>query len=383
MDSFLISDLRQLVGSDEHPCVTICMPTHVAGKASEQDAVRLKNLADRAERQLAEGWLRAPQARDLVAPIRNLPADLGFWKMRSHGLSLFLDRGSLRRFRVPLHLDELVLVNRRFNVKAMLPLLTSGHRFFVLAFSQNRVRLFEATQFEVDQIEVDGLPQRMDEALNLDGADRGSQSHFAIKGGKGKQSSVFHGQGGVRDSHKDDLAQFSRMIDAAIAPVLRDENAPLLLAAVQYLLPIFRNVCHYAHLAEPDLVGNWDHHTAHQIHERAWPLIAPLLSEGRSDAAEKYQQLAGTGRVCHEIREALPAAFAGRIETLFVASDRQIWGGCDAQGHVIDIHDGQHSGSDDLLDSAAVQTLLHGGVVYAMDSGSVPSSETLAAVMRF
>ena len=382
VDSFRISDLRQMVESSERPCVTICMPTHVVGKASEQDAVRLRNLADRAERQLADRWLRAPEARDLIAPVRNLPADRGFWDMRSHGLALFLDSGSLRRFRVPLCLDELALVNRRFNVKPVLPLLTSGHRFFILSFSQNRVRLFEATQYQVEQIDVIGLPQRMDEALNLDGADRGSQSHFAMKGGKGKQSSVFHGQGGSRDSHKEELAQFFRMIDAAIMPVLRDENAPLVLAAVEYLLPIFRKVCHYAHLAEPELVGNWDHLSARQIHEKAWPLIEPQLSESRIKAAAKFRRLAGTGKACDGIREALPAAFEGRIETLFAASNRQIWGLCDPRGHVIEIQDGP-GGNDDLLETAAVQTLLHDGTVYAVDSGDVPSSETLAAVMRF
>jgi len=383
MDKFGMSDLRQLTEPHEGPCVTICMATHVAGADEPQDAVRLKNLAERVEQQLADGWLRAPEARDLLASIRDLPADHGFWQARSHGLALFLDRDSLRRFRVPVRLDELALVNRRFHVKPLLPLVTSSDRFFILALSQNNVRLFEATQHEVEQVEVAELPRRMDEALNLDGADRGSQSHFAKKGGKGKQSSVFHGQGGNRDSHKEELAQFFRMIDAALVPVLRDENAPLVLAGVDYLLPIFRKVCHFMHLLKPELAGNCDHLSAHQIHEKVWPLVQPVFTENRENSVAKYRQLAGTGKTSDDIRHALPAAFDGRIETLFVASDRQLWGVCDPQGQVIDIHDTQQSGDDDLLDAMAVQTLLHGGVVHAIDSREIPSPEAVAAVMRF
>ncbi len=383
MDTFAMSDLRQLTEAHEGPCVTVCMPTHVAGADGQQDAARLKNLAEKAEQQLADGWLRAPDARDLVAAIRELPSDQDFWEKRSHGLALFLNRGSLRRFRVPVRLDELALVNQRFHVKALLPLLTSGDRFFILALSQHSVRLLEATEYQVAQVDVAGLPQRIDEALNLDGADRGSQSHIAMKGGKGKQSSVFHGQGGVKESHKDELALFFRLIDGALVPVLRDETAPLVLAGVDYLLPIFRKTCHYAHLAKPELAGNCDYLSARQIHEKVWPLVKPLLAEARAQAAAKYHRLAGTGKATDDIRQALPAAFEGRIETLFVASDRHTWGGCDPEGRVVDVHDVQRPGDDDLLDAAAVQTLLHRGSVHAVNSDQMPSPEALAALMRF
>ncbi len=383
MDTFGMSDLRSLTEPNEGPCVTLCMPTHPAGVDGQQDTVRLKNLTDRAEQQLADGWLRAPEARDLLELVRSLPTDHDFWDRRSHGLALYRDGGSLRRFRVPLRLSELVVVNRRFHVKPLLPLLTSGDRFFILTLSQKCVRLFEATEHHVEQVDVIGLPQRMEDALNLDGADRGAQSHFAMEGGKGKQSSVFHGQGGIPDTHKDELTQFFRLIDSALAPVLRDESIPLILAGVAYLLPIFRQTCRYAHLAEPALEGNCDHLSGRQVHEKAWPLIKPLLAEVRAEAGARYRQLAGTGKASDDLRQALPAACAGRIETLFVASDRDAWGTCDPQGQVVEVHEPQQPGDVDLLDMAAVQTLLHRGTVHALESGEMPAGAELAAVMRF
>lgn len=383
MDTFGMLDLRQLAESNDGPCVTIYMPTHVAGADGQQDVVRLKNLAEQAERQLSATWLRAPEARDLIEPIRALSADYDFWEKRSHGLALFLDRATLRRFRVPMCLEELAVVNRRFHIKGVLPLLTSGDRCFILALSQNNVRLFEATEYQIEQVDVSGLPMHMDDALNLDGADRGSQSHFATRDGKGKESSVFHGQGGAKESHKDDLALFFRMIDESLMPVLRDATAPLVLAGVEYLLPVFRKSCHYQYLARPELKGNCDYLSAQQIHEKVWPLVKPLLTESREQAAAKYLRLAGTGKATDDLREALPAAFQGRIETLFVGSDCHIWGGCDPEGHVTDVHDDQLPGDEDLLDTAAVQTLLHGGSVHAVNRGDTPTPAALAAVMRF
>lgn len=383
MDKFRMSDLRQLTEPHEGPCVTICLPTHVAGAEAQQDVVRLKNLTQQAVQQLADGWLRVSEARDLIAPVRRLSADHDFWEHRSHGLALFLNRGSLLRFRVPIRLDELVAVNRRFLVKAILPMLSSGERFYILALSQHNVRLFEATEYQIEQVEVTGVPQRIDEALNLDGADRGLQSHFAMQGGKGRESLVFHGHGGAKETHKDELTLFFRLIDEALSPVLRHETAPLILAGVDYLLPIFRKTCRYEHLADPELSGNCDCLSPRQIHERTWPLVQPLLSKARENAAAKYHQLAGTGKATDDIHRALPAAFSGRIESLFVASDRRLWGGCDQEGQVTNVHDDQRPGDDDLLDAAAVQTLLHGGSVHAISSGQMPSPEALAAVMRF
>ncbi len=383
MDSFAMTDLRQLSQPQAGPCVTICMPTHVAGVDGQQDVVRLKNLVERAESQLADGWLRAPEARDLLAAVRDLPADRAFWEARSHGLALFLDRQSLRHFRVPIRLDEMALVNRRFHLKPLLSLLTSGDRYFVLALSQNYVRLLAANRYRAEQLEVAGLPRRMDEALNLDGADRGSQSHFAMKGGKGKQSSVFHGQGGVRDAHKDELALFFRKVDEAVRPVLADTQAPLILAGVDYLLPIYRKVCRYTQLADQELAGNWDHLTATQLHEKTWPLAEPIFSLAREQAADRFRSLAGSDRASDDLRQVWKMAAEGRIDTLFVASDCQQWGALDPETNSVELHDQRQAGDDDLLDAAAVQTLLCRGTVYAVPSSQMPGSAAAAAILRY
>jgi hypothetical protein len=383
MDNFGFPDLRRLIETREGPCVTICMPTHVFGPEEQQDVIRLKNLADQAELQLADGWLRGPEARDLIVAVRNLPNEYDFWENRSHGLAIFLNRESLLRFRVPICLNELVVVNHRFHVRPLLPLLSSRDRFYILALSQHHTRLFEANQFQVEQVDVKGLPQRIEEALALDGADRGMQSHSVMRAGKGKQSSSFHGQGGVKDTHKDDLMSFFRLVDEAIMPVLNNETHPLILAGVDYLLPIFRKTCHYKHLVKPQLEGNCDHLRAREVHTRVWPLVEPLLSHGVKQAAAKYSGLAGTEKVTNDPRKVLSAACNGRIETLFIALDRHIWGECDPMGHVLELHDEQQSGDQDLIDLALVQTLQYGGRIYAVSADEMPTAEPLAAVMRF
>ena len=97
----------------------------------------------------------------------------------------------------------------------------------------------------------------------------------------------------------------------------------------------------------------------------------------------KFHRFFNTHRATDDLRQALLASYRGRIETLFVPVNRNAWGAIDPEGHVTAIHEERRLGDDDLLDVAAVQTLLHGGRVYAVPYEEMPSAQPLAAVMRY
>lgn len=385
MDTLRPNEFKELASFRGGPCVTVYLPTNVAGPHSQQDVVRLKNLMDEAERRLADGWLRAPQARDLVEPARKLPVDAPFWAARSEGLAIFLADGLFRAWRLPSAFDESVHVGERFHLKPLLPLTGEAERFLLLTLSQNKVRLFSGTRRDLEEVRVEGMPAKLDTALNYT-QEPSQQVHSAASGSMraaGKQAAVFHGQGGEPDSRKDDLLAYFRMVDIALKPVLRDERAPLLLAGVDYLLPIYREANSYPHVADRELSGNFDYLAEHQIHEQAWPLVEPLLVSGREQAEARYRRLAGTGKTSDDIRQVAPMAEQGRVDALFVDRRGHAWGRYESGSPSAEVHDECHGDDDDLLDLAAVQTLLNRGAVYAVERDEVPSETGVAAVLRY
>ncbi len=382
MDIFGPRELKRLTATRQGPCITILMPTHAAGRDGQQDALRLKNLVSQAKCGLVDQGMRAPDAKKLLAPVRELPAEPGFWEKRASGLAIFLSDGVFDRFRVPLELDETVIVNQRFQVKPLLPLLSTNDQFSLLAISQNRVRFFEGRRYSIHEVKVQGMPENMERALNIDSADRGSQVHSAMRGDLGKQAAVFHGHGGERDAAKDDLARYFRMIDAALHRELRDQHAPLFLVGVRYLLPIYREVSSYAHIAADELPGNPDHLNERELHSRAWPLVEAHVESTRREATAKYRQFAGTGKTANDVRRIVPAAYQGQIETLFVDRNSHEWGLYDPMTGSVELRSPQRPGDDDLLDYAAVQTLLHRGSVFAVAPDQSPSPP-IAAVFRY
>jgi hypothetical protein len=81
----------------------------------------------------------------------------------------------------------------------------------------------------------------------------------------------------------------------------------------------------------------------------------------------------------------LPAASYGRVDQLFVAVGVQQWGifNPGVSTATVDLHAEPELGDEDLLDAAAVHTLLNGGTVYAVEPGQVPDQAQLAAVFRY
>jgi hypothetical protein len=384
MDTFGASELSKLTGNREGTCVTIFMPTHATGRDGQQDALRLKNLVAKAERVLIDRGTRSSEARKLLQPVRDLPGEPGFWEKRSHGLALFVADNVFDRYRVPISLHEEVVVNQRFQVKPLLPLLGANDEFFLLAFSQNRVRFFRGRQFSLQEIPVKGMPENMQKALNYDQVYRGSQVHSAQRGSDlGKQGAVFHGQGGERELAKDDLARYFRIIDSALHNVLRSRKTPLILAAVQYLLPIYRDVTAYPYIAREELAGNPDHLSDQELHAQAWPFVKAWTEAGRADAAAKYRQLAGTGKTADDLKQILTAACQGQVECLFVDRHAHQWGSFNAQTNALQLNgEPDRSGLDDLLDLAAAQTLTHSGTVYSVECSECPSPP-ICAVLRY
>jgi len=104
MDLFTRDDLKILLTDRSGPCVSLFMPAHRGG--SEQDPIRCRNLLDTAADRLVTSGLRAPEARDFLAPARALLGKPLFWKHQCDGLALFRGPDFLRVYRLPLPLEE-------------------------------------------------------------------------------------------------------------------------------------------------------------------------------------------------------------------------------------------------------------------------------------
>jgi hypothetical protein len=378
MDRFNRADLKSLVESRPEPCVTIFTNCHPGG--APEDMTRLKEQLHEAERQLLAGKISSEDAVSLLAAARQDAQTPEFWKHASDGLALFIARGFRRTYRLPQQFPNRVAVGSRFLVRPLLPWINDDGRFFLLALSQNKARLFEATAHSVRAINVPDMPASLAEALRFHDRDDVLNVHtHAAPGGRGREV-MYHGQGVGIDDHKDEVLTYCQRIDNALRPVLGTGQTPLVLATVEYEAAIYRKANHYPHLHDEVIKGNPDHLGDTQLRDRAWTLMAPKFRARVQQAVARYRQLAGTGRTTNRLEELLPAVQRGEIETLLVIDDRSVWGRFDPNAQRIEQTRADLPDTEDLVNVAVVYAEQHERQIHVVEPDPIFGDSAVAGI---
>jgi hypothetical protein len=207
------------------------------------------------------------------------------------------------------------------------------------------------------------------------------QFHTAAAGGD--RSVVYHGTGEGRDDFKQRLLDFFRRVDQALHDAFRDNPAPLVIAAVDYYLPIFQEATRNLHLLKQSISGSPERLSDTELHQRAWSIVEAHLRETEQHTLDRAKELAGTNRCSTASVQIARAALEGRVDTLIAARGLQQWAAIDHAHARFDLHTEQQPGDEDLLDFAAVQTLLHRGSVHLVNPDLIPHQAPAAALLRY
>ena len=389
MDLLNRQTLKDLAQTEAAPCISLFMPTFRFEADQEQNAIRYKNLLKEAKNQLKEMGRREEEIDTLLKDARARMDDTVFWRNVSDGLAVFITEGATRFFRLPIDFEELAVVGGRFHLKPLFPLIASNNRYYVLALSQNDVRVYQGTHYAISELDGKDIPESIIEALAFDDPEKSLQQHTANQAG-GRRDAEFHGHGGDEDdaSARPQVAlkRFFDQIDEGLRGILQDENAPLVLAGVEYYLPIYREANKYPHLIDDQIAaGNPEHLHPKELHAKTWAIVEPLFQSAQEESVDQFHQQNGNdGQLAsHDLREIIPASVFSRVQTLFVPIGQHQWGRYDAEENAVQLHEDQQPEDDDLLNLATVHTYLNGGTVHALQPGNMPVEASLAATFRY
>ena len=396
MDLVTKQALLDLISEPQGRCISIYMPTERKGAETQQGPIRLKNLLGQAQAELATLGERTPDIENLLAPAQALVNNSEFWQYQSDGLALLLAADSMTTYRLPLPFQETMVVNDRFLLKPLLPMLIGEGAFYLLSLRQGGVRLLRGTRFALAEIELgEDVPTSLAEALKYDEFEDNLRFHIGSRPSTGSSRSapdrgnaIYHGQGGAGDDAnlKEQLIGFFRALDNGVRDLLEGSyQPPLVLAGIDYLRGLYRQVNQYGALVEAEVTTDPEALTLPELHQRAWIIVEPIFTAYRQTALDTYQHLAGTEdvRAAHSIEDIAPAAYFQRVDTLFLPHATALWGAFDLEANQVEIHDERQAGDQDLLDFAAVHTLLNGGKVYLVEADDLSISAMPAAIFRY
>jgi hypothetical protein len=349
-------------------CVSIYLPTTPLTQDVVRSHTELKNLSKQAFVQLEDAGFDKRRLALMRERMDDLLEDGAFWRLQANSLAVLMTPDDLRTFRLANKLRESVEVSDRFHLKPLLRAVAFPHTAFVLAISENAVRLVEVSADSNPQdVPVPGLPKDAAGAVHKSTLNSRSPTG-RIQGSEGQK---------VR------LAQYARIVDAAMRPLLAGLDVPLILAASQPLASIYRSVNSYPGLLAEGVMHTGDRTSNIDLAAAARPVLDRRYAEDLKTVRQRFEERASAGRTYTELDDVARASTFGAVDTLLVDIEASVHGTIDESSGALTLAEAAGPSSYDVLDEIAGRVIGSGGRVLAVRSSDIPGGGPIAALLRY
>lgn len=349
-------------------CVSLYLETTPLSQQSDAARIELGNLAREASGQLEAAGLDKRRLASLMEQLDDLADDEAFWRLQANSLVVLATPDTLRTFRLANRLTAMVAVSDRFHLKPLLRALTFPHAAFVLALSENAVRLVEVhADLPPATVRVDGLPRDAASAVGKSTLNDRSPSG-RIQGLEGQN---------VR------FRQYARQVDAAVHALLAGRDTPLILAATGRLEAVYRSVNRYPGLLDEGIADSPDRIDDGELARAARAVLDGAYRKQVEELKRAFEARAGAGRATTDIADAARAATFGAIETLMVDIDAVVPGTVDDDSGAVSFADQEGATTYGIVDEIVSRALNSGARVLGVRQADLPEGAMLAATLRY
>ncbi|TGD43366.1 hypothetical protein EEB11_10210 [Pseudotabrizicola sediminis] len=333
-----------------------------------QARITLGNLLKDAEAQLEAVGTAKRTMWPISEQINDLLDDDDFWNKQANSLAIFVSPDRLRTFRLPNHLTEMVQVGDRYFTKPLLRSVSSQNHAFVLALAENEVRLIEVFA-DLPAVEVN-VPDMPRDAASASGTSNVNSRSYSKRVGGAEGQNVL-------------LRAYCRKVDDALRPFLNGRDEPLILAATDPLLSMFRSVTTHDNVADEEIKTSPVRITPTELAELARPVLHDVQARKIAALHERFEALAGEGRSLTDVADVAKAATLGSVDTLLVDMDEVVPGTVDKTTGAVTFDTESTAANLGVVDEIASRVILAGGTVVAVRKDEIPGKGSLAAILRY
>jgi len=351
------------------PCVTVFLPPYRPGEPAGSTGALIKLDVRSAVDELVERRFPRPAAENLLRPLEKAEFAQG-----SHlGKVAFVSPDVSDHCFLIRPLGSRVIVGGCFSIVRLLRELRHPKIFYILALSNERVRLLRCSGLHIEQASLPaGVEETLAAALAFKPPDHTLVNRSTAGSSTGAMHGVRFGTGSGRETERTHLEDFYKLVDRGVKRVCGD--APLILAGVNEQTAVYRGLSACPGLMEGAIRGSLDR--PNDLLEQAYGILDDDLCERDAAALLNSCERATPARVSTGLDTVLKAAFEGRVSELYINESAQTTGVFTGHGY-------RSWGSEDLLNLAAVQTLLHKGEACALPADKMANGSMVTAVLRY
>lgn len=357
------------------PCITISLPPYRPGEPGGSPATLLKAYIQEAANELRAGGY--PKWTNLVHPLQEFADDPALSAGSQYGRAIFCSPSDFEQFYLTTTVEPSLRIGGSFCIRQFAAELSRPQSFYVLSLSKTRVDLLHCAGFHAEPVKLPpGVPATLDEALALEPPDHDLESRSAAGVSTGAMRMVHFGTGSEREHRKTHLADYYKIVDRGVQQLLREPDTPLLLAGVEEDVAIYRRVNTYGALAKASIPGSPDMLGGEgEILQKAYSILHRERIEHQHAVLLATREQSAPSRFSTNLDAILRAAFEGRVAQLYVNENASQTGEFRRETY-------RSWGQEDILNLAAVQTIVHRGKFCELPAEMMPG-EAAVGVMRF
>ena len=367
------NEISGLASIREPACVSIYVQAAPGPDASDTARIEVHTRLRSATELLEAAGTDARTIESIRAAVESLLVERDFWRRDTRTLAIFVNGTSLVSFHLANTLLGLTEVSDRFAITPVLRAATFPRSAFVLALSQNAVRLIDVSPASpASEIEVPDLPHDLKTTVALDLTnDRQTLAHLRTS-----------------EDPKVRMREFSQAVDRALRAIVADSDRPMILAAAEPLASIYRSVSSYARLTNEIITGNPETISALELAASATPILDAAHAAELATQTARFHDRTSRGLADDTLIGVALAATSKAIDTLFVDIDRRIPGRIDELTGIITRTEDENETPDngttyDVIDEIVRRALSSDARIFAVRGSEVPGIGPVAAILRF
>jgi hypothetical protein len=376
-----LNDLKPMLAG-RSPCISVYLPM---SSAPANQAVKANALEwrERLRTARAKAEQLGPEATELLNSVSDFDAVVPSGEAKGKSIAVFRSAEVFKTIWLQNSVPAKAVVGPHFCIRPILPEFVRDESFAVLALSQNDVRLLRYTHTNSELVPLsNGAFTSFNGFMNPVKPDHVSDNHSSPGPSSGASKGVMFGTGTEREDKGEYLAHFYKQVDRAVNDALRQTKEPLVLVGVEYELSLYQTLSTYPKLVEEGVHGAPNALKSGEMHARAMKAIEKHYESKVNAALAEYNHKAGGG-ASNRLKDIVAAAHDGRVLTLFVPEFREQVGKFDGPTNTAKGGEDGTAEVEDLVNAAAVATILHAGQVFVVPDAKMPNGTPLAAVFRF
>jgi hypothetical protein len=385
MGTIAYEELKALARPRENVGISIYMPFNDGTQGDLKNPALLREILESAEGRLLSDGVKPDVVTKLLRPGYDLAANETYWRDKFETLAIFIFADTFQAYKLQFPYEQTLSISRYPYLKPILHDYLTDKKIYVLVLEAGGSRLFKFDKHSYIDITPKELEKSSKEYAAYFQIERESNYHMKRAGsGREKEGIISHGHDNTEQLNKRRETEYAHIIANEVKEIATLENLPLVLAGVKsgFLAPTFRSVYDGTGLIDDYIRVETAPLDIHKLQQGVSDILDNIEKTDDQLKVEAVSNLLGTGFEENDPDQVVKMAFEGRVDTLFVNVEMDIYGIMNVFNDRFEAKVTNNPDDENLTNIAIVDTWSRDGKVFFV-SGTVINSRPMMASLKY